>query len=703
MNGTAARFFRYSLSLAVLVFLGWVFSSQAAKPKQQGLPTDWTHSHVIFTKPASDEQARLISADPRYWQQRYRREVPRDLNVESLGKVTLEPASTAARKRRGGLWAEFLGSGGTPGAFNYPAKYSFSTTTANCGSAAQPDYVVFSTGLIGSGTQASIVAFDNLYTGCGGSVPTVYWAYNTGGLILTSPILSLDGTQIAFVQTSGSPTGNAGIVLLKWQASSSQTVGAPGAPTLVTAAQYPTCSAPCMTEVFLRDGSGGNLDDRTSSPYYDYGSDTAWVGGAGGWLHKITGAFKGVPTEVANVQFPVKVDAGNMLSSPVYDSRSNSVFVGDLFLGGGFLYRVDASAGTVTTSAALDHAIGTDSVLDATNGLIYVFAASDGTASCTAGAACAAVYALPTNFTAGSSGQKVTIGDSSASPNPVYVGAFDSAYINSSDATGNMYVCGNPGGPPTLYRIAIAGGVMTSPVPGATLTPAADSPGCSPVTDFVNANAGAKTTELLFVSTRTSGWPCAGAGCIMNYVSQPWQPLTHVGTGQEILVLRTQDNFAYIQVALNNGTTGSTMPTWPSVFGTTTTDGSVTWLNQGGTSVTPLSTWTASTTYNPQDRISPVGTNTVEICVAGGQSGGSAPAWNPTIGGNTTDNGVTWVNAGTWPSNHLAVAGGTGGIIIDNASSSPGASQLYFFNVGSQTCTGGTGTCGVQVSQGSLQ
>src|SRR4029077_3528450 len=119
--------------------------------------------------------------------------------------------------------------------------------------------------------------------------------------------------------------------------------------------------------------------------------------------------------------------------------------------------------------------------------------------------------------------------------------------------------------------------------------------GCSPVTDFVNANSGAKTTELLFVSTRTSGWPCAGQGCIMNYVSQPWQPLTQVSAGQEILVLQT---FAYIQVALNNGTTGSTMPTWPSVFGTTTTDGSVTWVNQGGTSVTPLSAWTANNAYS---------------------------------------------------------------------------------------------------------
>jgi hypothetical protein len=460
-----------------------------------------------------------------------------------------------------------------------------------------------------------------------------------------------------------------------------------------------------MTEVFLHDGGGANLDDRSSSPYYDYTNDIAWVGGAGGWLHKITGAFKGVPTEVTT-GFPVQVNSGNILSSPIYDRITKSVFVGDLFSGGGFLYRVDASSGAVTQSGKLDSAIGPDSILDATNGLIYVFASSDGSTLCTGGAACAAVYALPTNFIAGSKGQEVTIGDSvilgSGSPNPVYVGAFDSAYINSIGASGNMYVCGNTGGPPTLYRISIAAGVMNSPAPGAPLTPAADSPGCSPVTDFVNPNSGAKSAELLFVSTRTSGWPCSGQGCLMNYVSQPWQPLMQVSTGQEILVL-TSANFAYIQVALNNGTTGSTMPSWPSVFGTATTDGSVTWVNQGGTSVVPLSTWTAGGTYSIQDRITD-GVN-VEICVVAGQSGGTAPAWNPNIGGNTSDNTVTWVNAGTWPSNKLAVAGGTGGIIVDNASSSPGASQIYFFNVADELCptSGGTGVCAVQVSQGSLQ
>ena len=48
--------------------------------------------------------------------------------------------------------------------------------------------------------QASIVAYSNLYSSCGGTVPSTKWAYFTGGTIQTSPALSLDGRQVAFVQ-----------------------------------------------------------------------------------------------------------------------------------------------------------------------------------------------------------------------------------------------------------------------------------------------------------------------------------------------------------------------------------------------------------------------------------------------------------------------------------------------------------------------
>ena len=40
----------------------------------------------------------------------------------------------------------------------------------------------------------------------------------------------------------------------------------------------------------------------------------------------------------------------------------------------------------------------------------------------------------------------------------MYIGSFDSTYENSTNATGNLYVCGNTGGKPTLYQIPIKAG-----------------------------------------------------------------------------------------------------------------------------------------------------------------------------------------------------------------------------------------------------
>src|SRR5262249_12526768 len=190
MNGIGRRSLGYCVGVLGLVALGWILTGQAAKPGQQGQPMDWTHRHVVFSQPSNDAQAARVMYDPRYWQQFNREHFVRTLNP---GQVDLNYGMFANAARSRGDWSQNLGNkNANGGAGIYPAKYSFSATTANCGNAARPDTVVFSTGLAGSGSQANIVAFDNLYSGCGGSVPQVYWAYNTGPgngwKILTSPI-----------------------------------------------------------------------------------------------------------------------------------------------------------------------------------------------------------------------------------------------------------------------------------------------------------------------------------------------------------------------------------------------------------------------------------------------------------------------------------------------------------------------------------
>jgi hypothetical protein len=713
MNGTAPRFLRLAVGLSGLAVLGWVLIGQAAPRARHGipLPTDWSHSHVIFSRPATAEQVALVSEDPRYWQQRHRRE---DLVTRVEGTDPTPDILDAASSSTNGAWSEDLGNNGVPGAGNYPAKFSFSTTTANCST----DYVVYSTGLIGSGTQASVVAFNNLYaTGCTGAVPAVYWAYNTGGLILTSPVLSLDGTQVAFVQTSGSPAGQAGLVLLKWKASTTESVGSPGVPTVAaSAAAYRTCVAPCMYEVFLHNGGGTAVDDRTSSPFYDYSGDIAWVGGATGWLHEITGVFKGTPTEVTHATgvFPVQVNPTNpnTLSNPVYDHGSKNVFVGDA---GGFFYAVNSATAAVTKSAQMDFGAGlvASPILDQTNGLLYVFASSDGTTNCAPGAvACSAVYILSNTFTAGTKGTELAVGTSVAfgtfpNPNPLYLGAFDSTYYNSVGGTGNLYVCGNTGLNPTVYRVPIlAGAFSTSALAVAALTPAAKHVACSPVTDFSNPNALGGPAERLFFSVANNAHPtaCGGKGCVMNFVDTPWQPSTAYARGQLVLVRRS-NNTLWMNVAIVGGTTGATAPAWTNTAGTITPgDGTVTWLNQGTPLVTPLAAWVKNHAYAVPNRIIDSNGNVEIVTIAGTSGGGAAPAFSTTAGGLTPlDGTVTWINAGAWPNAGLVATLGTGGVIIDNSNALTGASQVYFFTLGNQPCPTTSGACAMQASQSTLK
>ena len=692
---------------------------QTANAAQEVIPVpiDWSHQHVIFSSPATTEEAISLQQEPRYLQQRYRRELPlrgpaRETEQDFAADPPLgtELARTAHQKadhqNMDQDWQESMGSGAAVGAFNYPAKFSFLGTTANCGTAAQPDFVVYSTGLAGSGTQASIVAYDNLYSGCSGTVPSVYWAYNTGGQILTSPVFSITGSQVAFVQTLG---GDAGLVLLRWKSSSSETVSLPGTPTLVTAAAYPTCVAPCMTEVFLHDGSSNPLDDTTSSVFYDYTNDVAWVGGALGWLHKLTPVFNGHPAEVSTGGFPVQVAATTSISSPVYDHVSKNVFVGSA---GGYFYRVNSTTAAVTASAQLDHGAGlVDSpVLDSGTGLIYVFSSSDGSTTC-GGVACSAVYQLSTGFSAGSSGSEVTVGTSVAAgstPNPLYAGAFDSMYYDSHTATGNLYVCGDTGLAPTLYRIPIQAGVLGTAASVAALTAAGKTPACSPVTDIANPNASGGPAERLFFSVQNNAHPtpCAAKGCAMNFVDTPWQASTAYAVGQEILVLRTSSNALYVNVATVTGTSAATQPTWPATAGAFTTNGGVTWLNQGATSVA-LGSWAATHVYAKNTRIIDSNGN-VEIVTVAGTSGGTTPAWHTVPGATITDGAVAWINGGVSPYAALAAAGGTSGIIIDNVVGTgtlTGASQVYFSTLSNQTCTtsGTTGGCAVQASQSALK
>ena len=720
MEGNVSRFVRIGAGILGLVIVGWVMASQAAPPVVEGLPTDWTHRHVIFSRPGTAEEVARAAGDIRYWQQWNRLNVARTIVTDG------EASPDAARW--GGFhgnppqsqiqrdWSERLGALGTAGAGNFPAKYSFGINTANCASAANPDFVVFSTGLPGSATQASIIAFDNLYSGCTSppAFPNTYWAYNTGGQILTSPVFSRDGSQIAFVQTSA---GAASLVLLKWQASTTETVALPGTPLSVTPALYPTatCVVPCMTTIALKSGGGTATNDTLSSVYYDYGTDTAWVGDASGWLHQFGPVFNGTalnpPAEIRTSPWPVQVNTTtpNALNSPIHDISSRNVFVGDQ---GGFLYAVSASTGAVTKSVQVDFGPTANNfvsgpILDRITETLYVFSSNDGTTACPGTVPCSGVFEFPANFTGATTPTEAQVGSSSAAPNPLYDGSFDSNYYASENATGNLYVCGDTGVNPILYRVPIAAGLFGTPRSVAAVTAAANHRICAPITDLLNPNGATGPEERVFFSVVANGHPtvCAG-GCALSFVSMQWNAGTAYQLGQEVLASRA--NGLFINTVVQAGMSGGTAPTWPAGTGTIINDGSVKWINQGAPTFTALAAWLLNHPYAFRARIIDSNGN-VEIATVGGTSGAAAPTWATTVGGTTSEGPsvpqLTWTNAGPLPSAALAEAGGTSGIIIDNTVGTlAGASQLYFTSLTNENCSSAPASgCAVQASQSALK
>jgi len=189
----------------------------------------------------------------------------------------------------------------------YPAKYSFNITqNPDCAS----DFVVFATGAKGTNTGGkptpSIVAFNNLYSSqggglpagdCGTTGPSVVWAYlnvlcststtQSQDQVLSSPVISLDGTKVAWVTSDGivqiltiGTTGNNGSV-----SSAECVANAPGG--TITSPNDAVLNSVTLGNAKHNPTSGVTL----SQIFVDYNSDSAYIGDDDGFLHKITPFF----------------------------------------------------------------------------------------------------------------------------------------------------------------------------------------------------------------------------------------------------------------------------------------------------------------------------------------------------------------------------------------------------------------------------
>jgi hypothetical protein len=713
---------RLGISILAVLTLSSALLGQASRDSAAAGPviSDWSNHHVVFSKPATAERAARVEQDPRYWQQ-IRSQSPAFRAAES-DRAQAERVIAPEFEHRphggggtesSGLWLQDMGPTATVGAGNYPAKFTLNVNpnAYSC----TGDFVVYSTGMAGAGAQASLVAYNNLYSACA-ATPSVYFAYDTFATVTTSPVFWYDGTQMAVVQEN--TAGNAVLMLLKWKAEPTQTIIAPGRPRNVRNAQYTTCTAPCKTLFFLEDTIASVItpaSDTNSSVFYDYGHDTAYVGDDLGFLHKFNPVFEATPAEVTTGGWPVQVNplAPTALTSPVHDSVTGNVFVEDK---GGFLYSVNSTLPSVIVqSGQLDFSTSNDTdgpgfvqgpIVDSAAGLVYVFAPSDGLADCPGAADCALVYQLTTTLAPGDTGLTAIVGNSTvepAAPSPMYIGAFNSTYLSSVNATGDLYVCGNTGGAPTIYQVSIGDGVLGTVNAGPALSNAAGATPCSPLADVMNPNASGGPTEWMFASAATGGisTACASGGCILNFKDTPWLPSTVYAVGQEIV-----DSNFHLEFS-TGGTSNVAPPFWSITTGGSTTDHTVKWLDLGPLSAAPPLAWVKSRLYTKGAEILDTNGN-IELVTTVGTSGTTAPTWNATVGGTTHDPTIlVWTNVGPPATAALPSAGGTSGIIIDNTVSTilePGTSQIYFSTLGSQACgTTGTGGCAVQASQSALK
>jgi hypothetical protein len=630
-----------------------------------------------------------------------------------------------------------------------PAKFSFDVSSALTGSGGPPptgncltDFVVYGLNVAGS-SQANLVAIDDLYSGRGptglcGSTPKVKWAYNvttlSGGTVTTSPVLSWDGTMVAFVESNGSASV---FHVLKWL-DSNGTVGAPVTPAASSDAY--SCAAPCMVSLPLSSAT------TRSSPFGDYSNDAIYVGNNNGQLFKITDVFGGPPAvsttngwSATGVQV---APAGVIMTAPVLDLTSGNIFIGG---SDGKLYAVSSTSGAVVGSIAVGSGSANGGgivdapTVDGTSGTVLAYAAAN---AALVGATAANTTAVTVQATTSlGSVQVATIGygsrGSTANLNAV-AGDFDNSYYTwsgSGSNTGHFYMVGTGSGgtSPTLYQIPYSGigsitvtgngggyttpsvsitgdgsgaaGSATGGVDSVTITAAGSGYTGIPNVTFTAAPAGGVTaTGTATVGLSTIPLTADGS----NYTLVPGVTITGTGTGGGAAT-------AALGVDAVSVTAGGSYTAIPTVG---FPGGSATGSARVG--LVSISATGGSFTSMPTITITPTGGGgaaapTVAVTAVGVTAAGSGYAAPPTISfagtGSPNANatalmGVNTVTVGTGgsyatlptvtfsapPSGTTATGTVTGGVLTVNT---PSTSACYRTTSGAPTITfsgGGGGT-----------
>ncbi|MGB7022490.1 MAG: hypothetical protein WBD73_01710 [Candidatus Acidiferrales bacterium] len=543
------RVFRFTQSgvfcVGTLLMLTGILHAQDALPipapstTSVGIPEDWSTHHVIYTRNGSADDMVKVRDDPRFLnnvllhymrERRSQNQPPASAGWNESGeeenglsedrsdtdKQDLQPLSLWERlkprptppprnKHSKVDWAVSLGGGGGisgTAVAESPAKYTFSTSgTPSCS-----DFVVYLTAAnnVKVGTQADLVGLTNLYTDsagdgyCPGTGPTFLFSYAIVGTTgfgkygsSLSPVLSLDGTKVAWIQGGG--TNAATLHVTTWATGSGQGTNATTGSVAVNGA-----SSDIVLAYTATSGCTGTLKtDSDSDMYVDYSSDTAFVSADNGILYDISGIFHGTPT----VKFCITVNAsaGSHMGGAVYDSLLNEVFVSD----SSTVYAYTVGGTSFTLAASRKYAASAQSyaasapVLDAFNGFIYMFTTYDNEAT-----AHTSVAQLPTSL---ASVVYVPLGPVGTTPSvELNHGAFDNSYYNFglANAASTLYSCGTDSTTSSaqdLFAIkfnSVTGVINPTPAMAANrhVNPGGNAGICSPITEFFDG-----TTDRIFV------------------------------------------------------------------------------------------------------------------------------------------------------------------------------------------------------------
>jgi hypothetical protein len=505
---------------------------------------DWSTRHVLYPRVGTSFALESARSDPRAafrWREAELADAQRRQALFfSRFHIRFQPpprfpARTPPSEHAD--WSISLGSGATALSM-YPAKFTFDDTVApSCPN----DYIVFPVNVAGSATQANIVGFNNLYSGTAGTTgicdgrttpaghtdtktsATVMWSYNVhaisaGAAVPTSPVLSMDGSKVAFVESAaGNP---AHFHVLAWKSGDTGSTNLQVTTSPIAITTWSNASAPASGSGKASDLALGSTADTLSSPYIDYSNDLAYVGNDAGVIFRIKNVFCTIPscsnaapsldsTWGTSGALTIGGTCTGKLTAPVLDFANLSVYVG---CADGKLYKITQTGAisSITVGNGSTHGDIVDPPLvDGINGFVYAVSGTNGTNSVLVQAKAdftstsTATLAGPSNFDLHAPVVNDAYFDSATTANwLIYEMAYNTAHTTYS-----------------LYGMSFnSSHLMAAGTPAHTFNFATGTGELSPSTEFLNPSTG---VDWLFSSTTGTFTPNLGSWIITPTVANP--------------------------------------------------------------------------------------------------------------------------------------------------------------------------------------